>query len=169
MSVGHVRERCKGHWYAVLSIRNPNDRRKVKWIKLKATGKRQAEAECARLITEIHSGGYCESDRVTVGQFLERWLDHVRTQVSPRTHERYAEIVRKNLIPALGAVQLAKLQPTQIQHGLREIAHQRPPERRRRPFSAHRPPYAPHSQAGPRPGDCLAGAGTQPRQPSQAA
>src|SRR5215469_13025555 len=98
---GHVRERGKGNWYAVLSIHDPNGRRKVKWRKLSATGKRQAEAECARLITEMRNGGYVESDRVTVGQFLERWLDYIRTQVSPRTHERYAEIVRKNVLPAL--------------------------------------------------------------------
>ena len=52
--------------------------------------------------------------RVTVGQFLERWLEHMAHQVSPRTHERYAEIARKNIIPALGAIQLTKLQPTHI-------------------------------------------------------
>ena len=47
-------------------------------------------------------------------QFLERWLDHVKSQVSPRTHERYCEIVRKNIVPALGAVFLTKLRPAQI-------------------------------------------------------
>lgn len=111
---GHVRERGKGNWYAVLSIHDPGGRRKVKWRKLSATGKRQAEAECARLITEIRNGGYCESDRVTVGQFLQRWLEYISTQVSLRTHERYAEIAHKNIIPALGAIQLTKLQPTHI-------------------------------------------------------
>jgi hypothetical protein len=111
---GHVRERGKGNWYAVLSIREPNGHRKVKWRKLNVNGKRKAQAECARLITELRNGGYCESDRVTVGQFLERWLDYVHTQVSPRTHERYAEIARKNLIPAIGTIQLTKLRPEHI-------------------------------------------------------
>jgi integrase-like protein len=45
---------------------------------------------------------------------LERWLDHIRTQVSPKSHERYAGIVHQNLIPALGAVRLNKLKPVQI-------------------------------------------------------
>jgi integrase len=45
---------------------------------------------------------------------LERWLDHVRSQVSPRSHERYCEIVRKNIVPALGSVFLNKLRPAQI-------------------------------------------------------
>src|SRR5262249_52364532 len=41
-------------------------------------------------------------------------LDHVKSQVSPRTHERYCEIVRKNITPTLGAIYLTKLRPAQI-------------------------------------------------------
>ena len=148
---GHVRERGKGNWYAVFSIHDPDGRRKVKWRKLNATGKRAAQAECGRLITEMRNGGYCESDRVSVAQFLERWLDYTCTQVSPRTHERYAEIARKNLIPALGAIQLAKLQPSQIHHGLRESPYRWSPGRPGRPFPAHCPPHAPRSEKSPNP------------------
>jgi integrase len=35
-------------------------------------------------------------------------------QVSPRTHERYSEIARKNLAPVLGGLHLAKLKPEHI-------------------------------------------------------
>jgi hypothetical protein len=35
-------------------------------------------------------------------------------KVSPRTYERYCEIVRKNIIPTLGAIHLTKLRPSQI-------------------------------------------------------
>ena len=35
-------------------------------------------------------------------------------QVSPRSHERYAEIARKNLAPLLGGLSLTKLQPAHI-------------------------------------------------------
>jgi integrase len=72
------------------------------------------QQECARIITEMHSGGYVEPDKTTVGEFLERWLEQIKTQVSPRSFERYAEIVRKNHIPALGALKLTKLQPAHI-------------------------------------------------------
>jgi integrase len=61
------------------------------------------------------SGGlYIEADKITVRQFLDRWLEHIKSQVSPRTHERYDEIVKKNLNPLLGAVALTKLRPMQI-------------------------------------------------------
>jgi integrase len=62
----------------------------------------------------LKSGTYLEPSKVTMSQFLERWLDHVRAQISPRTYERYCEIVRKNIIPPLGAAPVTKLRPAQI-------------------------------------------------------
>jgi integrase len=49
-----------------------------------------------------------------VAQFLDRWLDHARTKVSPLSHQRYSEIVAKNIVPAIGHMALAKLQPAAI-------------------------------------------------------
>jgi integrase len=114
---GHVRERPKGsgNWYAVIDIRDPSSgKRKRKWHSLDVQGKRDAQIECARLISEMKGGIYLEPNKTTLAQFLDRWLEHIRPQVSPRTHERYSEIAKKNLYPALGAVVLTKLQPMQI-------------------------------------------------------
>ena len=48
--------------------------------------------------------------------FLKRWLrDYAAVRVAAKTFERYAEIVRLHLIPALGHHPLAKLQPLHIQ------------------------------------------------------
>ena len=57
---------------------------------------------------------YIEPAKITVGQFLDRWLEHIKPLVSPRTHERYGELVTKNIKPLLGAVLLTKLRPMQI-------------------------------------------------------
>lgn len=54
------------------------------------------------------------SSKTTVGQFLDRWLEHMKTQVAPRTHERYSELARKSVVPLLGNVLLPKLQPARI-------------------------------------------------------
>jgi integrase len=112
---GHVRERGKGNWYAVLSIRTETGKRKARFISLpNCKGKREAQQECARIITEMRQGAYVEPDKTTLAQFLERWLGQIKTQVSPRSYERYVEIVRNNIAPALGAVQLTKLRPEHI-------------------------------------------------------
>ena len=40
-----------------------------------------------------------EPNKATVALFLGRWLAHIKTQVSPKSHERYSGIVNQNLIP----------------------------------------------------------------------
>jgi integrase len=113
---GHVRERGKGNWYAVLSMRDPQTgKRKVKFVSLSdCKGKREAQEKCADIIRAMRNDTYVEPDKTNLAQFLERWLGQIKTQVSPRSYERYAEIVHNNLVPALGAVQLMKLRPEHI-------------------------------------------------------
>jgi Phage integrase, N-terminal SAM-like domain len=111
---GHIRERSSGHWAIVIDVRDPEARkRKQRWHSFKGT-KRQAQIECARLIAELQNGTAVEPSRMTVAAFLERWIEHMQGQVSPRSHERYAEIARKNLVPLLGGLKLTKLQPAHI-------------------------------------------------------
>src|SRR5262245_11696186 len=111
---GHIRERSPGHWAIVIDVRDPEGgKRKQRWYSFKGA-KRQAQIECARLISEIQKGTAVEPSRMTVAAFLERWIEHMQGQVSPRSHERYAELARKNLVPLLGALALTKLQPAHI-------------------------------------------------------
>jgi hypothetical protein len=48
--------------------------------------KRQAQTERSRLVTEMESGDYPEPSKVTLAGFFERWLRHIKPNVSPRTH-----------------------------------------------------------------------------------
>ena len=114
---GHLRERPKGsnNWYAVLDIRDAaTGGRKRKWHSLDAKGRRQAETECARLISEMKGGTYLEPSKTTVAQFLGRWLEHMSSQVSPKSHARYCELARKNIVPLLGSVMLTQLRPALV-------------------------------------------------------
>ncbi|MBS0533253.1 MAG: tyrosine-type recombinase/integrase family protein, partial [Proteobacteria bacterium] len=114
---GHVRERGDGNWYAVLDVRDPlTGARKRKWVALPdASGKRQAQLACAKLISDAQTGGLSlEPAKTTVSDYLERWLEYVKPNISPRSHERYTEIVRKNLAPRLGSAKLSRLRPEHI-------------------------------------------------------
>jgi hypothetical protein len=117
---GHVRERGKGNWYAVLSIRDPRTgRRKVKFQSLPGCkGKRDAQIECGRLIQEMNSGAYIDPSKLTVAEFLDRWdRDHAAPNVTPKTRERYGQLIKKQIKPDIGQVQLQKLRP----HHLTEL------------------------------------------------
>src|SRR6476659_10482573 len=106
---GHIRERSPGHWAIVIDIPDPqNGKRRTKGHSFKGT-KREAQIECSRLVTAITGGTYQRPNKITLREFLPRWLDHMKSQVSPKSHERYTGIVNQNIIPALGAVRLANL------------------------------------------------------------
>jgi integrase len=111
---GHIRERSPGHWAIILDLRDPaTGTRRRKWHTFTGT-KRRAQEECARLISALKGGTYLEPDKTTVAQFLERWLKHIKPNVAPRTHERYVEICRRNIVPLIGQAKLSQLKPVQI-------------------------------------------------------
>lgn len=113
---GHIRRRGKGSWAIVLDLgRDSAGKRRQKWHTVRGT-KRDAQREMARLLHELNTGAYVEPTRITVGEYLARWLeDYARAKVAPKTFERYAEIIRLHLVPALGGTPLAKLQPLHVQ------------------------------------------------------
>lgn len=110
---GSIVERSAGHFAIILETRDAAGKRKRKWHSFRGN-KRAAQIECARLISELRAGTYVEPSKATLAEFLDQWLAHMESQVSPRTHERYAELARKNIVPLLGTVALSKVQPIAI-------------------------------------------------------
>lgn len=114
MAQGHIRKSGEGTWELKFDAgRDERGKRITKYQTFKGT-KREAQRRLADLITDNAKGEYIDPSKETMAAFLAHWLDHMRAHVSPRTHERYAEIVNKNIIPALGAMLLTKLRPEQI-------------------------------------------------------
>ncbi len=112
---GHVRKRGKA-WAVVIELdKDPDGKRRQKWHTVQGN-KKDAERELTRLLHEINTGVYADTNRMLVADYLQRWLnDYARSSVAPKTYERYADIVNKHLSPALGQFQLAKLRPLHIQ------------------------------------------------------
>lgn len=111
---GHIRERSPGKWAIVLDVPDPETgQRRRKWHTFHGT-KRQAETECARLIAELDGGSYIEPSKTTVRDYFTRWLAHEKANVSPKTHQRYEELLLKNVAPVIGSLTLNKLSSARI-------------------------------------------------------
>jgi integrase len=113
---GHIRERSPGKWAIVLDVRGPSGKRRRKWHSFKGT-KREAQTECARLLTELDKGSHIDSSKLTTAE-------HVRARVaqwegagdiSAKTAERYRELVENQIVPHLGAKPIQKLKPIDIE------------------------------------------------------
>jgi integrase len=113
---GHIRQRSPGSWEVRydFGVDPATGKRRIATTTVRGDRK-AAERELRRLLHTVDTGEHVDPNRMTVRQWLEHWLATVRAEVSPKTHERYGEIVRNFLAPALGNDALTKLAPTHIQ------------------------------------------------------
>ena len=100
MVAGHVREK-KGYFYAVLNYTDAFGNRKTKWIKtgLPVKGnKKKAEAflqEQRRLfVQDVPS-----SNDMLFADFMEQWLEIVKTSIAVPTYASYCNMVKKVISP----------------------------------------------------------------------
>jgi integrase len=120
---GHIRQRSPGSFelrYA-LGTNPATGRRRTATVTVRG-GRKDAEKELRRLLRTLDTGEHIDPNRLTVREWLNRWLDITRPELAPLTHGRYVEIVRDQLLPAFGNVQLAKLTPVQIQSFYSKLA-----------------------------------------------
>jgi integrase len=75
----------------------------------------QAEAALADALTRRRHGLALDLARLTVNEYLDRWLAHVRVSLRARTVARYAALLRDHVRPSIGARPLEQLTPLEIQ------------------------------------------------------
>jgi integrase len=111
---GHLRERSPRHWAIVIDVRDPQTgKRKRRWHSFTGN-KRQAQVECARLISEMQGGGQVDPSRSTVAEFLDRFeRDWVAVHVSAHSAQRYRQAL-EHVRRQFGDAQLQKVRPADI-------------------------------------------------------
>jgi integrase len=116
VSAGHIRPRGPGAWELKYDLgADPiTGKRRVRYKTVHGK-KSDAQRELRDLLGAVDKGVVSDAGKMTVGGWLKQWLEEARHHVSPKTHERYSEIVNRHLVPALGAIQLTKLAPVHIQ------------------------------------------------------
>jgi integrase len=113
---GHIRQRSPGSWEVRYDFGTDPATGKRRIATATVRGDRKAaEKELRRLLRTVDDGSHVDPSHITVRQWLETWLETVRSETSPKTFERYGEICRNFLMPALGNISLIRLAPTQIQ------------------------------------------------------
>ncbi|MBE0430087.1 MAG: site-specific integrase, partial [Thermoleophilia bacterium] len=103
-----------GTWRAYMNLGCQGGKRKRKYFRGKT--RREVQEKLTEALRNRQLGLPVTGDKVTFGQYLERWLeDSVKPSVRPRTHEQYSQYVRLYIRPALGNIKLSKLRPDDIQ------------------------------------------------------
>ena len=118
---GSIHQRPDGRWCATIDLGIINGKRKRKY--LYGTTRREVAEKLKTMQHAQASGANLAAERITVKQFLERWLSEIVSRRNkPRTVDGYTQIVRQHLIPHLGRYQLDQLRPEHVQAMLNTLA-----------------------------------------------
>lgn len=119
--MAHLRRRANGNWIITIEKGvNPLTGKRERIYKTIPNSKNmtrpEAEIEMAKILVELDAGTFVEPDNLTLGEFLLTWLENeIEPNLAPRSIEKYSEIVKRHIIPALGTIPLQKLKPYHIQ------------------------------------------------------
>jgi integrase len=111
------RKRPDGRWEARYTIHtSKGPKRKT----LYGRTRQEVADKLARVLSDRAQGLTFDAGSLKLGEYLDRWLPDIRDTVRQRTWERYEQIARVHIKPALGRVKLKALSPTHIRVLYRE-------------------------------------------------
>jgi Phage integrase, N-terminal SAM-like domain len=113
-TAGTCSSRCIRYYPRLELPKAPDGRRRFQSLGGYST-RSQAEAALADALARYAHGLALDPAKLTVDQYLDRWLTHVRTSLRARTVARYTALLRDHVRPALGARPLKQLTPLEIQ------------------------------------------------------
>ena len=114
---GHIRKRGRDSWELKYDLGERADgQRQTRYKSFRGT-KREAQAELTRLLAQAQSGGFVDSDKITVGEYVRARVAHWRARgiVKDKSGERYEELVEFQVVPFLGKRLLQKLRADDIE------------------------------------------------------
>jgi integrase len=106
---GTIVKRADGRWTAAIIC----DGYQRKWIYGKT--RRDVSDRLRKIRSDVAEGRPVMNERLTMAEYLNRWLYEVAKQrTRPMTWRGYEHLVRLHILPTLGRVRLAKLTPQHV-------------------------------------------------------
>lgn len=112
---GYFRKRGNKWSFTIDIGKDPSTGKRKQKTKGGFKTKKEAQAECASLIEKLNKGYSFDNDNVTVGEYLDHWLETVaKHRVKPPTFINYNRVVQCRAKPVLGFL---KLKDVRLHHG----------------------------------------------------
>jgi len=137
---GHIRKRRTWEFIVDIGPHPVTGRRRQKSKSGFAT-KREAESALHEFIRYVAGGGDPSPERTSLGEWLSRWLEYPRARgIRSRTVDGYEGYIRREIVPVIGGLELAKVRPGHVRAVLAGCSS-----------GGCRPPPAPRSEASSAP------------------
>jgi integrase len=112
---GSIFRRKDGRWGGAVSL--GGGKRKTVYGRTAS----EAREKVKDINRQLADGSYVSSDRFTVEQLAQQYLASLRATVKRSTFRRYEQLLRNHVLPGVGAVQVKKLQPGQLESIYAEV------------------------------------------------
>jgi len=112
---GTISKRADGTWWGRLTVgRTPDGSQKRKAFYGKTRAEVQKKMVAAQ--SDINNGVYVEPSKLTVGQWLDTWLEeYKKLSIKSKTYCGYEQMIRLYIKPAIGKTLLSGLRPEHLQ------------------------------------------------------
>jgi integrase len=112
---GSIYQRSDGTWCATYSA-GYNEQGKRRRRTIFGNSKQDVQEKLRVLTSQISAGAQIEPQRITVAEYLDRWLkDVARPTLKASTYENYAAAAKNHLKPRIGGIALSKLSIIHVQ------------------------------------------------------
>jgi integrase len=115
---GHIRRRGKQSWEIKFdSGRDEKTGRRLTQFHTVRGTRKDAEFKLAELVASVGKGSYVARSRLTVSEHLSSRIEQWEAlgKITPKTAERYRELLNNQIAPHLGAKPVQKLTPADIE------------------------------------------------------
>jgi len=110
---GTYKKRKDGRWEAQYTVYTPSG---TKRKSVYGRTKQEVAEKLRKAVSERDGGLAFDAENLTLSEYLNRWLEgSVRGSVAKSTFERYEQLSRVHIVPAIGTVKLKKLTPAHVQ------------------------------------------------------
>lgn len=121
--MAYYEQRTKNSYKLIVSLGTNTNGKRIrvsKTVKLpedmpKSKREKELNALCVLFEKEVNEGLYLEGEKITFAQFVETWLkDYAKVNLAASTLTSYKTKLEKRILPELGHIKLAKLQPNHL-------------------------------------------------------
>lgn len=110
---GSIYQRKDGRWVAQIQIGYTPEGKPLRKTIYGKTRKEVAE-KLTVAQKQLQDGTMTKTNKVTLGQWLDKWIDLYQEHITPNFKFRRTELIRLHIKPALGSNLLMKLKPSDI-------------------------------------------------------
>ncbi len=111
---GTIVERSPGRWLIRVFAGRGSDGRTRHINRTISGNKRDAQRALAQLVADVSQGKHVAARPMTLAELVERWLEDIGPQRTPRTIHEYRRLAAHDVLPTLGTKRIDKLTPREI-------------------------------------------------------